>query len=59
MKKLTDEMQKVYDFCIEKEESCNKNLEKVEDFTLQMMFSNQGTAYWAVRNFIEANFMED
>lgn len=59
MKKLTNEMQKVYEFCVQKEEALDKNIEATNDYNVSMMFVNQQTGYWAIRNFIEVNFMED
>lgn len=59
MKKLTDEMQKVYDFCVQKIESLEKNIEITNNTDTAMMFVNQQTGYWTVKTFIEVNFMED
>lgn len=59
MKKLTDEMQNVYDFCVQKIESLEKNIEITNNTDTAMMFVNQQTGYWAIKNLIEVNFMED
>jgi hypothetical protein len=59
MKKLTDEMQSVYDFCVQKIESLEKNIEITNNTDTAMMFVNQQTGYWAIKNLIEVNFMED
>ena len=59
MKKLTDEMQKVYDFCVQKMEALDKNIEATNNEDLSMMFVNQQMGYWAIKNLIEVNFMED
>ena len=59
MKKLTDEMQKVYDFCVQKMEALDKNIESTNNEDISMMLVNQQTGYWAIKNLIEVNFMED
>ena len=59
MKKLTDEMQKVYDFCVQKMEALDKDIEATNNEDISMMFVNQQTGYWAIKNLIEVNFMED
>lgn len=59
MKKLTDEMQSVYDFCVQKIESLEKNIEITNNTDTAMMFVNQQVGYWAIKNLIEVNFMED
>ena len=59
MKKLTDEMQKVYDFCVQKMEALDKNIEATNNEDISMMFVNQQIGYWAIKNLIEVNFMED
>jgi hypothetical protein len=59
MKKLSEDMQKVYDFCTQKQNIADKNLEYVNgNMLLNQQFVAEGTAYWAVRQFIEVNFME-
>ena len=59
MKKLSEDMQKVYDFCTQKQNIADKNLECVNgNMLLNHQFVAEGTAYWAVRQFIEVNFME-
>ena len=59
MKKLTDEMQKVYDFCVQKMEALDKNIEATNNEDISMMFVNQQIGYWDIKNLIEVNFMED
>ena len=59
MKKLTNEMQKVYDFCVQKMEALDKNIESTNNEDISMMLVNQQTGYWAIKNLIEVNFMED
>ena len=59
MKKLTNEMQKVYDFCVQKLEALDKDIEAVDNYNMSIMFVNQQTGYWAIKNLIEVNFMED
>ena len=59
IKKLTNEMQKVYDFCVQKMEALDKNIETTNNEDISMMFVNQQTGYWAIKNLIEVNFMED
>lgn len=59
MKKLSDEMQNVYDFCVQKIEALDKNIEATDNWELSMMFVNQQTGYWSIKNLIEVNFMED
>ena len=45
MKKLTDEMQKVYDFCVQKMEALDKDIEATNNEDISMMFVNQQTRY--------------
>ena len=59
MKKLTDEMQKVYDFCVQKMEALDKNIEATNNEDISMILVNQQTGYWDIKNLIEVNFMED
>lgn len=59
MKKLSEDIQKVYDFCIQKQNIADKNLACANgNILLNQQFVAEGTAYWAVRQFIEVNFME-
>lgn len=59
MKQLSEEMQKVYDFCEQKKNNLDKCAESTDDFNVSMMLTNQSTCYWAVQQFIEVNFMEE
>lgn len=59
MKEISKELQMVYDFCNKRQEAADKNLECVGDnMLLNTQFVAEGTAYWAVKQFIEVNFME-
>lgn len=57
MKKLTDEMQKVYDFCVQMEESENKMYEIINDYISSESCLYRSVAYCTVKNFIEDNFI--
>ena len=59
MKQLSEEMQKVYDFCGHHKNNLDIAAESMDDFTASMMLSSQSTCYWAIQQFIEVNFMEE
>lgn len=59
MKQLSEEMQKVYDFCEYHKNNLDIAAESTDDFTASLMLSSQSTCYWAIQQFIEENFMEE
>ena len=56
-KELSKELQMVYDFCEHHKNNLDVAADKTDDFTAQMMFTQQSTCYWVVQKFIEENFM--
>lgn len=59
MKQLSEEMQKVYDFCEHHKNNLDIAAESMHDFITSMMLSSQSTCYWTIQQFIEVNFMEE
>lgn len=59
MKKLNNDIQKIYNFCEQHKNNLDKAAENTDDFEMQIMFTQQSTCYWAVQQFIEVNFGEN
>lgn len=59
MKQLSEEMQKVYDYCVKQKNDLDKCAESTNDFNMKMLLTNQSTSYWTVQQFIEVNFIEE
>lgn len=58
MKKLTNEMQKVYDFCVKMEQDADQMVEIMKgDYILTRIHLSRSVAYYTVKNFIENNFI--
>lgn len=58
MKKLTDEMQKVYNFCVKMEQDADQMVEIMKgDYILTRIYLSRSVAYCTVKNFIENNFI--
>ena len=57
---MTDDIKKIFDFCEFRKNMADKNLERVgeTDALLQTQFVAEGTAYWAIQQFILENFDE-
>ena len=58
MKKLTDEMQKVYDFCVKMKEYTDEMVEITKgDYVVARLYLGRSVAYYSVKHFIEDNFI--
>lgn len=60
MRRLSKEMQMVYDYCEMKKKNLDDAVEKIgfkNNPSAAMLLSDQSTCYWAVQQFIEVNFM--